>query len=41
MRIRILGRWVSRLVGASLALAAVAAVAAPQVYTVASDANWW
>jgi hypothetical protein len=40
MRIRILGRWVSRLVGASLALA-VTAAAAPQVYTIASDANWW
>jgi hypothetical protein len=41
MRIRILGRWVSRLVGASLALAVTAAAAAPQVYTIASDANWW
>jgi hypothetical protein len=41
MRMKTLGRWVSRLVGASLALAIAAAAAAPDVYRVASDANWW
>jgi hypothetical protein len=41
MCMKTLGRWVSRLVGASLALAVAAAAAAPELYRVASDTNWW